>query len=132
MSTAQQPAQMRPRAQAEALADALSRRGLTTTVLTKGGHHEHPCVHAVHRRIWYLNDDISAEQGRSTYIYLAPENGCWWFWWPSLRRIALASDITQAADTITRALKRTTYQAAPGNGSQATAAGAPGTAAGAA
>ena len=130
MSTTQQPAQMRPRAQAEALADALSHRGLTTVVLTKGGHQAHPCVHAIHRRTWYLSDDIHAEQGRSTYVYLAPDNGQWWFWWPSLKRIAPATDIDRAADTVTRALKRTTRQTSSDNDSHA--AEAPNLAAGAA
>jgi hypothetical protein len=120
MSAAQQGAQVRPRVQAEALADALHQRGITTIVLAKGGHRAHPCVQAALRRTWYLTGNVFAEQGRATFIYLAPgDDGRWWFWWPSLTPLAPASDIPKAADAITHALKHTAGQTAPANGSPA-------------
>ena len=128
MSTAGQPGSPSPRAQAKTLAGALRDRGFTVTVFTKGGHQAHPCVHAVHRTIWHLTENIDVEHGCGTYIYLAPEDGHWWFWWPSLEPIAPASQAGTAADTVARVL-RTAHQAPPGNGSRA--AETPGTATGA-
>jgi hypothetical protein len=115
MSVAQQGTQVRPRARAEALAKALNQRGITTIVLATGGHQAHPCVQAALRRTWHLTGNVFAEQGRATFIYLAPDNdGRWWFWWPLLTPVAPATDIDTAADTITHALKRTAHQTPDG------------------
>ncbi len=94
MSGANQPAQPSPRVQAHALACELGRRGFTATVLKKRGHQRHPCVHIAGRRGWH----------RAEYIYAAPAEGHWWFWWSSLDLIAPVSDVTTTAETITRVL----------------------------
>jgi hypothetical protein len=102
MSGASQPVCVDPHAQAEALARALDGEGFTTTVLTKGGHQDHPCV---------LVASSPERLARETKcVYAAPEEGQWWFWvaplvpWEPLERIALISEIDVTADTITRAL----------------------------
>jgi len=41
---------------------------------------------------------------RAEYIYAAPDQDRWWFWWSSLEAIAPISDPAATADTITRAL----------------------------
>jgi hypothetical protein len=63
-------------------------------VVRTRGHQRHPCVHIAGRRGWH----------RAEYIYAAPEQGRWWFWWSSLDPIAPASDILATAETITRVL----------------------------
>ena len=88
-----------PRARAEELAQALNGRGLTATVLKSGGHEIHPCVEIRGGKDW---------QGVE-WVYAAPEDGHWWFWWSSLDPIAPVSEVSTAADDIARAL------AAPGS-----------------
>lgn len=108
MSSASQPDCVDPHAQAKELARALDGKGFTTTVLTKGGHQDHPCV---------LVASSPERLARETKcVYAAPEEGQWWFWvappvsweplvpWEPLERIALINEIDVTADTITRAL----------------------------
>ncbi len=96
MSSIQQPPCPGPRGQAQELADALARRGLTATVLTQGGHRTHPCV--------YITSPQASHPDEC--VYAAPEDGYWWFWWSTLDRIAPLSDITTAADDIAHVLTR--------------------------
>jgi hypothetical protein len=93
MSSPDQPAQPNPRMQAHALAQELSRRGFTATVV-KSRNQQHPCVHIAARRGWH----------QAEYIYAAPDQGRWWFWWSSLEAIAPVSDLTATAETITGVL----------------------------
>jgi len=79
-----------PRAQAHALARELRRRGFPAAVVGTRDHRLNPCVHIAGRRGWH----------RDEYIYAAPADGGWWFWWSSLDPIALISDITAAAGKI--------------------------------
>ena len=94
MSAADQAAQPSPRVQAHALAEELDRRGFTATVLRTHSHQKHPCVHIAARRGWH----------QAEYIYAAPAEGHWWFWWSSLHPIAPISDIPAAVKKITRVL----------------------------
>jgi len=80
-----------PRTRAEELAQALNGRGLTATVLRSGGHQIHPCV------------EITSGMGVE-WVYAAPEDGHWWFWWSSMELIAPVSEVSAAADDIARAL----------------------------
>jgi hypothetical protein len=92
MTSAVEPACPGPRAQAEALAEALRDKGLAATVLIYGGHQNHPCV------------QITGGQPEVEWVYAAPEDGHWWFWWSSLELIAPVSEVTIAADDIARTL----------------------------
>jgi hypothetical protein len=83
-----------PRAQAHALAEELDGRGFTAAVLRTHGHQKHPCVHIAARRGCH----------QAEYIYAAPAEGRWWFWWSTLDPIAPISDIPATAGKITRAL----------------------------
>lgn len=94
MSVAGLPPQVIPRVQAHALADELGRRGFIAAVLRTRGHQLHPCVHIAGRRGWH----------RAEYIYAAPDQDRWQFWWSCLYPIAPVSDITATAETITRVL----------------------------
>jgi hypothetical protein len=94
MSSPDQPAPPSPRAQAHALARELRRRGFTAAVVRTRGHQRHPCVHIAARRGWH----------RAEFIYAAPDQDRWWFWWSSLDPIGPASDILATAETITRVL----------------------------
>jgi hypothetical protein len=94
MSSPDQAAQATAREQAHALARELRRRGFTATVVRTRGHQRHPCVHIAARRGWH----------RTEYIYAAPADDGWWFWWSCLDAIAPVSDLTAAAETITRVL----------------------------
>ena len=94
MSVADPPPQLIPRVQAHALAQELGRRGFTAAVLRTHGHQLHPCVHIAGCRGWH----------RAEYIYAAPDQGRWWFWWSCLHPIAPVSDITITAEKITRVL----------------------------
>ena len=94
MSSGDQAAPPSPRMQAHALVRELRRRGFTATVVRARGHQRHPCVHIAGRRGWH----------RAEYIYAAPADDGWWFWWSFLDPIAPVSDILAAAETITRVL----------------------------
>jgi len=94
MSRAAETAWLGPRVQAEALAGILNGKGFTTTVLTGGGHQHHPCVEITGGPRW---------QG-TEWVYAAPEDGNWWFWWSSLELIAPVGEVTLAAEQIARAL----------------------------
>lgn len=83
-----------PRAQADALADALSVRGFVTTVFKAGAHLLHPCIVV----------SYGPRQQAAEYIYAAPDGGPWRFWWSSLEPIAPISQIREAAEEITRVL----------------------------
>jgi hypothetical protein len=95
MTSAAEPVALDPRAQAEALAGALRDNGLTATVLIYGGHQQHPCVEITGGRDWRGNE--------IEWVYAAPEDGHWWFWWSSLELIAPVSEVSIAADVIARA-----------------------------
>jgi hypothetical protein len=95
MSRAPEAVQLDPRAQAEALAEVLRGKGLTVTVLIYGGHRDHPCVEITGGQDW---------QGVE-WVYAAPEDGHWWFWWSSLELIAPVGEVTLAADEIARTLQ---------------------------
>jgi hypothetical protein len=90
MSSPDQAAQPSPRQQARALARELTQRGFIATVVRQRNQ-RHPCVHIAARRGWH----------QAEYIYAAPDQGRWWFWWSSLDPIAPISDLTATADTIT-------------------------------
>jgi hypothetical protein len=92
MSGPDQAAQPSPRAQAHALAQELGSRGFTATVLRTHSHQKHPCVHIAARRGCH----------QAEYIYAAPAEGRWWFWWSTLDPIAPISDIPATAEKITR------------------------------
>jgi hypothetical protein len=88
MSSVVEPVALDPRAQAEALAEALRGKGLTAIVLVYGGHQFHPCV------------EITGRDGQVEWVYAAPEDSHWWFWWSSLELIAPVSEVSIAADDI--------------------------------
>ena len=94
MTSPDRAAQATARVQAHALADELSRRGFTAAMVRTRDHGKHPCVHIAARRGWH----------RAEYIYAAPDQGRWWFWWSSLAPIAPISDIPVAAEAIARVL----------------------------
>ena len=94
MSSPGQAAPPSPRARAHALARELRRRGFTAAVVRTRGHQRHPCVHIAARRGWH----------RDEYIYAAPADHGWWFWWSSLDPITPISDPAATADTITSGL----------------------------
>ena len=96
MTSPAEPVTLAPRAQAEALAQALEDRGLAATVLRTHAHQAHPCV------------AIASRQGprMTDYVYVAPEDGHWWFWWSWLELIAPAGQVAIAADTIAAAFAR--------------------------
>jgi len=94
MTSPDRAAQATARVQAHALADELSRRGFTAAMVRTRDHGKHPCVHIAARRGWH----------RAEYIYAAPDQGRWWFWWSSLDPIAPISDIPATAEKITRVL----------------------------
>jgi hypothetical protein len=81
--------------QAEALADALNGKGFATVVYKDGGHLSNPCVQISNGSMWRM-------PGKE-FIYAAPEDGVWWFWWSSMKRIAPAEQVSVAADRIARA-----------------------------
>jgi hypothetical protein len=78
--------------QAEALAAALRAKGFATTVFKTGPHQQHPCIQVSSGR-W-------REARWTEYIYAAPEDCQWWFWFSSLERIAPITDIGPTADRI--------------------------------
>jgi hypothetical protein len=83
--------------QADALSVELARLGFTTTVYTKGGHSDYPCVQVQAGR-WQLEDTIE-------YIYVAPhDDGVRMFLWSSLEPIAPATEVSKAADIVARRL----------------------------
>jgi hypothetical protein len=96
MSQAPETVQLGARVQAEALAEVLRGKGLAAAVLIYGGHRDHPCV------------EIRGGQGwRGTeWVYAAPEDGQWWFWWSSLELIAPVGEVALAADVIVRGLAK--------------------------
>jgi hypothetical protein len=94
MSSPDRAAQVTAREQAHALAEELGRRGFTATVVRTRDHGKHLCVHIAARRGWH----------RAEYIYAAPDQGRWWFWWSSLDLIAPVSDIPVAVEKIIRVL----------------------------
>jgi len=94
MSRAAETVRLDPRVLAEALAGILNGKGFTTTVLKSGGHQHHPCVEIKGGKDW---------QG-TEWVYAAPEDGHWWFWWSSLELIAPVGEVTLAADEIARVL----------------------------
>ena len=94
MSRASETVSLDPRAQALILAQALTDRGFTVTVLRSEGHRIHPCV------------QISGGRLRATeWVYAAPEDGHWWFWWSSLELIAPIGQVTLAAREIAGTLR---------------------------
>lgn len=94
MSRATATVSLDPSVLADALAEALNGKGLTATVLKNGGHRIHPCVEVSGGPAWR-----GAE-----WVYLAPEDGHWWFWWSSLELIAPIGEVATAADLIASAL----------------------------
>jgi hypothetical protein len=83
--------------QAEGLSVELARKGFVTTVYTKGGHSDYPCVQVQAGRR-QLEEVIE-------YIYVAPDdNGVRRFWWSSLEPIAPATEVSEAADIVARRL----------------------------
>jgi hypothetical protein len=96
MSQAPEAVQPGPRAQAEALAEALAGKGFTVTILKSGGHRFHPCVLIASSKRPHVAD----------HVYVAPEDGQWWFWWSNLELIAPAGEVTIAADVIASAFAR--------------------------
>ena len=94
MSRAAETVRLDPRVLAEALAGILNGRSFTATVLTGGGHQRHPCI------------EIKGGKDRqgTEWVYAAPEEGHWWFWWSSLELIAPVGEVTLAAEQIARAL----------------------------
>jgi hypothetical protein len=95
MSRATGTVSLDPRAQALMLAQALTDRGFTTTVLQGEGHRIHPCVQISGGPRWRGTE----------WVYAAPEDGHWWFWWSSLELIAPIGQVTMAARAIARALR---------------------------
>ena len=87
-------------AQADALAKALAARGFVTVVYKTGGHLSHPCVEVTSGR-WRLVEITE-------FIYLAPEDGAWWFWWSwdELERIVPVGEVSEAVNKIARAHTR--------------------------
>jgi hypothetical protein len=82
---------------ADALADALSGKGFITQLHNLSGHVNFPCVEVSTAR-WQLVDITE-------YIYVARnQQNLWWFWWSSLGPIAPATEVSEAAETIARAL----------------------------
>jgi hypothetical protein len=94
MSSAKQDAPVGPCIQAEALADALRRKGFSTTVLAKGGHQRHPCVRVTNRSVSQMSEDV----------YAADAEGQWWFWWSWTEPISRISDVQRVADAIAHVL----------------------------
>src|SRR6185437_677587 len=100
------PVYLHPRAQAEALGEALAQLGFTAEVLKTGGHQQHPCV------------VVSSGPGRvvaaTEYVYAAPDEvGQWWFWVSAsledpvdLDPVAPVSDVSVTADHLSRTLDR--------------------------
>jgi hypothetical protein len=98
MNGTMQPVRLDPRIQVDALAATLNGKGFTATVFKTGGHQRHPCVKVA--------SGPERHARMTEYIYAAPENGQWWFWWSSLEPIAPVSHICVTADKIARALTR--------------------------
>jgi len=95
-----------PDAQAGALAGLLARLGFTATVLTGRDRREHPCV-AVDG-----GPDRTAAAG---YVHAGPDQyGRQWFWlaFPGgpLEPVAPISEVSHAADAVSRALARAAGQ----------------------
>lgn len=77
------------RLQAEALATALREEGFVVMVLKKGAHQNHPCLLVATNR--------PTRHRLTEHIYLAPEDGQWWFWWGDpLDRIAPIDQVEAA------------------------------------
>lgn len=87
--SAQQATELDPRAQVEALAGELSRRGFATTVTTSGAQ-RHPSVRVANKKVTRLWEDI----------YAAPADGEWFFWWSWADRIGPITDLETAAQAI--------------------------------
>jgi hypothetical protein len=79
----------------QTLAYALTLKGFTTVVYKNGGHQSHPCVQISNGSMWRT-------PGKE-FIYVAPEDGVWWFRWSWLERIAPAVEVSIAANRISRA-----------------------------
>jgi hypothetical protein len=92
---AHQQGRLDPRAQAKALVEALNDKGYNTTLLKTRTHQRHPCVEIKDGPGW---------QGVE-WVYAAPEDGHWWFWWSSLALIAPVAEVTLAAGEIARTLE---------------------------
>jgi hypothetical protein len=77
----------------EGLADALTRQGLRTRLVTPPG--RVPSLHVVNPAAAALAEDI----------YAGPaQDGQWWFWWSWAERIASGEDMAGAAARILRVL----------------------------
>jgi hypothetical protein len=90
MST-QQVTELDPRAQVEALAAELSRRGFATSVTRDGLRHHHPCMRVTNTHIARMSEDVYAAPGR---------DGNWAFWWSWADPIGPIGDIETAAVAI--------------------------------
>jgi hypothetical protein len=77
----------------EALADALTQRGLRARLMEPQG--RVPSLHVVHPLASPLAEDIYAGRG---------QDGSWWFWWSWAERIGVSEDLDFAAARIARVL----------------------------
>jgi hypothetical protein len=85
----QEATELDPRAQLEALAGELSRRGFATAVAAGQG--PHPCVRVVNKGVARMWEDVYAAPGA---------DGQWSFWWSWADRIGPIGDIEVAAMAI--------------------------------
>jgi len=82
-----------PRAQADALASALTRRGLIAMRLTTADHDRNPCVQ--------LTFSPALGKTAHTHIYVAlDDDDVWWFWWDTMEPIIPAVYVHAAAEQI--------------------------------
>jgi len=95
------PGRQQAHAQADELAIALTAKGFTVSVHTRGGHSDRPCVEVScgRRQLAEANE----------YVYVVPDGdgGQWWFWWYrgwSPERIAPATEVSVAADIVARSI----------------------------